>query len=313
MQLSNEYMKRKDDTMIKVHQLSKSFDGFLALNHLTMHVEKGNVYGLVGPNGAGKTTVIKHITGVLRQDSGKVLVKGEPVFDNVGVKDGLVYIPDDVFFFHSYTVRDMKKYYARIYPRWNEARYNHLKDVFGIDEKRRVARLSKGMKKQVAFWLGISAMPDIMVLDEPVDGLDPVMRRKVWSLLLQDVAEREMTVLISSHNLRELEDVCDHVGILHQGKVVLEKRLDDLKSDVHKIQVAFSGEMPQELLDTLKPMNCTEFGKVHLLIVRGEYEALTAEIEKYKPLLIDILPLTLEEIFIYELGGLGYEITDVIL
>lgn len=299
--------------MIKICNLTKKFDDFTALDNLNMHVPRGSVYGLVGPNGAGKTTVIKHIAGVMMQNEGDVFVSDNKIFENVDVKQKIVYIPDDVFFFPSYTIKDMKNFYKSVYPLWNEARFNHLAEVFDIDIGRRVQRLSKGMQKQVAFWLGICTMPELMILDEPVDGLDPVMRRKVWSLILQDVAERGTTVLISSHNLRELEDVCDHVGIMHQGKVVLEKRLDDIKSDVHKLQVAFNGEISDELVRELAPMHSSKYGSVTLMIIRGTREHIIETVSKYSPVLLDILPLTLEEIFIYELGGLGYEIKDVIL
>jgi len=299
--------------MIKVHNVSKSFGSFNALNGVNMNIRKGSVYGLVGPNGAGKTTIIKHLTGILVPDEGEIFVNGERVYENIPIKQGMVYIPDDLFFFSSYTIKDMARFYKEVYANWNEERFMHLQTVFNIDINRRVVRLSKGMQKQVAFWLGISTMPSVMILDEPVDGLDPVMRRKVWSLILQDVAERETTVLISSHNLRELEDVCDHVGIMHEGRIVLEKQMDEVKSDVHKLQVAFKGDISEELIDTLKPMHQTRYGSVNLLIVRGEKEKILSEIDKYSPLFIDLLPLTLEEVFIYELGGLGYEIQDVIL
>lgn len=299
--------------MIKICNLTKKFDNFTALDNMNMHVEKGCVYGLVGPNGAGKTTAIKHIAGVMMPDSGDVFISDSKVFENISVKQKMVYIPDDVFFFPSYTIKDMKNFYKSIYPLWNEERFSHLADVFGIDTNRRVQRLSKGMQKQVAFWLGICTMPEVMILDEPIDGLDPVMRRKVWSLILQDVAERGTTVLISSHNLRELEDVCDHVGIMHRGRVVLEKRLDDIKSDVHKLQVAFKDEISDELIRELAPMHISKYGSVTFMIVRGEREKIIEAAGRYSPVLLDILPLTLEEIFIYELGGLGYEIKDVIL
>lgn len=299
--------------MIKICNLTKKFDNFTALDNMNMHVEKGCVYGLVGPNGAGKTTAIKHIAGVMMPDSGDVFISDSKVFENISVKQKMVYIPDDVFFFPSYTIKDMKNFYKSIYPLWNEERFSHLADVFGIDTNRRVQRLSKGMQKQVAFWLGICTMPEVMILDEPIDGLDPVMRRKVWSLILQDVAERGTTVLISSHNLRELEDVCDHVGIMHQGRVVLEKRLDDIKSDVHKLQVAFKDEISDELIRELAPMHISKYGSVTFMIVRGAREKIIEAAGRYSPVLLDILPLTLEEIFIYELGGLGYEIKDVIL
>ncbi|MBE7026690.1 MAG: ABC transporter ATP-binding protein [Ruminococcaceae bacterium] len=299
--------------MIRICNLTKKFDDFVALDGLNMHVKKGSVYGLVGPNGSGKTTTIKHIAGVMMQNDGDVFITDSKVFENVAIKRKVIYIPDDVFFFPSYTIKDMKKFYKSVYPSWNEERFCRLADVFKIDINRRVQKLSKGMQKQVAFWLGISTMPDVMILDEPVDGLDPVMRRKVWSLILQDVAERETTVLISSHNLRELEDVCDHVGIMHNGRVVLEKQLDDIKSDVHKLQLAFKEKPGTELAEQLSPMHISEYGSVTLMIVRGQREQILECVNKYSPIVCDILPLTLEEIFIYELGGLGYEIKDVIL
>lgn len=299
--------------MIQVENLTKKFGDFTALDGLCMHVPQGCVYGLVGPNGAGKTTLIKHIVGVLRQDMGTVTVGGETLYENITCKQNVVYIPDDVFFYKSYTIKDMMKLYKSIYPRFNMERYEKLREVFGIDENKRVMRLSKGMQKQVAFWLGICTMPQLMVLDEPVDGLDPVMRRRVWNLILQDVAENQTTVLISSHNLRELESVCDHVGILHQGKIVIEKELDDIKSDVHKLQLAFKGDMPAALLEELKPMHTSTIGSVHLVIARGSLESLREKVAAYEPVIVDILPLTLEEVFIYELGGMGYEFKDILL
>lgn len=299
--------------MIRVENLTKTFGDFTALDNLCMHVPEGCVYGLIGPNGAGKTTLIKHIVGVLRQDAGDIAVGGENLYENIACKQNVVYIPDDVFFYKSYTIKDMKTLYKSIYPFFSEERYEKMKAVFGIDENKRVMRLSKGMQKQVAFWLGICTMPKLMVLDEPVDGLDPVMRRRVWNLILQDVAERKTTVLISSHNLRELESVCDYVGILHQGKIVIEKELDDIKSDVHKLQLAFRETFPEKLLEKLSPMHTATFGSVHMVIARGSLEKLQSVVSQYEPLIMDILPLTLEEVFIYELGGMGYAFEDILL
>ena len=202
--------------MIKGQGIAKSFGDFKAIRDLHIHVEKGSVYGLVGPNGAGKTTLIKMLNGIIRPDAGEIKIDGQAVWENEALKERLIYVSDDLYFFSMATLRDLAQLYAGIYPRWNARRFEKLKEAFPIEEKRRLIRLSKGMQKQVAFWLGLCAMPDVMILDEPVDGLDPVMRRQVWSLMLQDVAEREMTVLVSSHNLRELEDVCDHVGILNR-------------------------------------------------------------------------------------------------
>ena len=188
-----------------------------------------------------------------------------------------------------------------------------MKKVFKIDEKRKIRKLSKGMQKQVAFWLGICAQPEVMILDEPVDGLDPVMKRNVWSLLLSDVAQRGTTVLISSHNLRELEDVCDHVGIMYNGKVVLQKALDDVKGNIHKIQLAFSDKFPDALGEKLEILHKSEFGSITTLICKGSHEDIRSEIDRFKPVISDILPLTLEEVFIYELGGMGYEFKNILL
>ena len=299
--------------MIKVSNVTKTFDGFKALDEMSLEVKKGSVYGLVGPNGAGKTTIIKNICGIYTPDSGEIRINNEAVFENTDIKNKVIYISDELFFFSTYSIKDTAKLYSKIYPDWSWERYENMKEVFKIDEKRKVRRLSKGMQKQVAFWLGICTKPDVMILDEPVDGLDPVMRRNVWSLVLSDVAENGTTVLISSHNLRELEDVCDHVGIMFNGKVVLQKSLDDMKGNIHKMQIAFKDEMPQELLNNLDILHSTEFGSVTTMIVKGNSEEIKELASGYKPLILDILPLTLEEVFIYELGGMGYEFENILL
>ncbi len=280
---------------------------------LVYRFKKSSIYGLVGSNGAGKTTLLKIIAGLYRQQKGQVKINGENVFENVDVKLKTIFIPDELYFFTQYSINDMAKYYQTIYPTWNDERFIKLKDAFKIDKKKRITSLSKGMQRQVAFWLALSTMPDVLILDEPIDGLDPVMRKKVKNLIIQDVAEREMTVFISSHNLRELEDICDHIGIIHQGKMVLQKDLDDLKSDVHKIQVAFKNEIPQNLLEEENILHKEQRGSVLVLIMRGEKESVLSRLTKYNPVILDILPLTLEEIFIYEMGGVGYEVQDIIL
>lgn len=298
--------------MIEIKGLKKSFDGFLALNGVDSHVNKGSVYGLVGPNGAGKTTLIKHLTGILIPDEGSVTIDGQPVFENVKIKSRIAYIPDDIYFFPQATILDMKKYYKSIYPVFDEDRFTKLQEVFPIDPKKRLKRLSRGMQKQAAFWLGICLRPDIMILDEPVDGLDPVMRRKVWSVLLQDVAERDMTVFVSSHNLRELEDVCDHVGIMHEGKIILERSLSEIQNNIVKLQLAFEGEIPEEI-NKLDILSRQSSGRILILIVRGERQSILEHVNKLRPLLVDALPLSLEEIFIYELGGMNYAVKNIIL
>ena len=300
--------------MIKINDVVKTFDGFRALDGLTMQVEKGSIYGLVGPNGAGKSTILRHITGVYRPDSGEILVDGQPVYENPAVKSRLFSIPDELYYFTSASTRDMMKFYRGIYPNFSMERYEALKDAFAaVDEKHPIRRLSKGMQKQSAFWLALCCQPDLLVLDEPVDGLDPVMRRQVWSLLMSDVAQRGTTVLVSSHNLRELEDVCDHVGILSRGKVLLQRSLTDLQDNVVKMQVVFdSPDLPQ-LPPELELLHASQIGRVHTLIIRGSAAHVKSVLAGCHPILMDALPLTLEEIFIYELGGEDYEVRDIVL
>ena len=275
-------------------------------------MEKGSVYGLVGPNGAGKTTLIKNMAGVFIPDSGSITIDRQQVYENVAAKSRMFYIPDEIYFFPQASILDMKKYYKSIYPSFDEVRFQRLQEVFPINPKKNLKRFSRGMQKQAAFWLGICVRPDIMLLDEPVDGLDPVMRRKVWSVLLQDVADRGMTVFVSSHNLRELEDVCDHVGIMHEGKVILERSLTELQNNIIKLQVAFDGEFPEEV-NKLSILNWQQSGRIWILIVRGDRDKIIAQINKFNPLLVDALPLSLEEIFIYELGGMDYAVKNIVL
>ena len=295
--------------MIEVKNVTKKFDSFLALDDLSLNVEKGSVYGLVGPNGSGKTTIMKAIAGIYKVDSGDISIDGKKSFENVEVKNKTIYISDELYFFNNFTIKQMSNFYKRVYSDWDQARFNKLKDVFNIDINRNANRLSKGMKKQVAIWLAVSAKPDVLILDEPLDGLDPVMRRKVLNILMQDVADRNLTVMISSHNLRELEDICDHVGIISNGKLVLQRKLDDMKSETHKVQLAFKdGVFPKELEDKFNVLNKSQLGQVYSVILNGDKEKIEKEINKYKPLVFDMIPLTLEEIFIYELGGKDYEI-----
>ena len=298
--------------MIEVRDLTKKFDGFTALDAATLTVPKGSVYGLVGPNGAGKSTIIRHLTGIYRQDAGAVEIDGQNVWENAPLKARIAAIPDDWYFFPQANIRDMMRFYKGFYPNFSAERYEKLKEVFSIDEKRQIRRLSKGMQKQVAFWLALSAMPDYLILDEPVDGLDPVMRRQVWSLMMGDVSERGTTVLVSSHNLRELEDVCDHVGIMDHGKVLLERSLVQLQDNMVKLQVVFKdgGEtVPPEL----PVLHASRIGRVHTLIMRMNAEEAMQRVAVYEPLLVDAIPLTLEEIFIYELGGADYAVKDIVL
>lgn len=298
--------------MIEVKNLVKQFDGFRALDSVDMHVKKGAIYGLVGPNGAGKSTLIRHLTGVYRQDAGEVKIAGETVYENPAVKEKFGYIPDDLFYFVSANTYEMKRFYQGMYPKFDDKLFFKLMEFFPtIDPKKNIRSLSKGMQKQVAFWLAVCIRPELLILDEPVDGLDPVMRRQVWSIIMADVAETGSTVLVSSHNLRELEDVCDHVGIMHQGKIMIERSLSELQGSVCKIQVAFQAEM-SKLPENFEVLHMSNTGRVYTLIVKGNPKDAKEQLEKMNPMLIDLLPLTLEEIFIYELGGVDYEVKDIL-
>ena len=302
------------EAMIEARNVVKAFDGFRALDGLTMTVPRGSIYGLVGPNGAGKSTLLRHVTGIYRQDSGSVLLEGNPIYENPAAKARIASIPDELYYFLSASTRDMMRFFKGFYPRFDGARYEALKDVFTtINEKQPIRRLSKGMQKQAAFWLALCCRPDVLVLDEPVDGLDPVMRRQVWGLLMGDVAEHGTTVLVSSHNLRELEDVCDHVGILSRGRVLIERSLSDLQENLVKMQVVFQEKEMPRMPEDLQILHVSRVGRIHTLIVRGGATEVTNRLAAFGPILLEALPLTLEEIFIYELGGEDYAVRDLVL
>ena len=293
--------------MLELRNITKTFGDFKALDDLSMTVPKGTVYGLVGPNGAGKSTAIRCMVGVYRPDCGEVLMEGAGVYENPALKTRIGYIPDDIFYFPSATLEEMRRFYKGLYPDFDDDLFQRLYEIFDLPRKTPIRRFSKGMQKQAAFHLAICCRPDVLILDEPVDGLDPVMRRQVMSLILSDVAERGTTVLISSHNLRELEDVCDHVGIMDHGKMLLEKSLADMQGNTHKLQMV--GTPPE----SLKILHESASGRLNTYIVRGSASEIAAAAEAVSPVYFDVLPLSLEEIFIYELGGVNYEVKNIIL
>ena len=293
--------------MLELKNISKTFGKCKALDGLSMTVPRGSVYGLVGPNGAGKSTAIRLMTGIYRPDSGSVTMEGLPVYENPVSKMRIGYIPDDIFYFPSATMEEMRAFYRGIYPQFDEELYEKLFDVFQLPRKSPIRKLSKGMQKQAAFHLTICTRPEMLILDEPVDGLDPVMRRQVWSLILSDVASSGTTVLISSHNLRELEDICDYVGIMDHGRMLLERSLADMQGSTHKLQMV--GDVPEDL-DILHE---SQTGRLKTLIVRGDAREISRKVSAAAPVYFDVLPLSLEEIFIYELGGVNDEIKNILL
>ncbi len=293
--------------MLELKNVTKKFGDFKALDSLSMTVPKGAVYGLVGPNGAGKSTAIRCLTGIYRPEEGRIAMEGAPVFENMAMKSRIGYIPDDIFYFPSATLEEMRKFYRKIYPRFDDELFDRLQQVFNLPLKGQLRRFSKGMQKQAAFHLTICTRPDLLVLDEPVDGLDPVMRRQVAGLILSDVAQRGTTVLISSHNLRELEDICDHVGIMDHGRMLLERSLADMQGATHKLQIV--GPIPEGL----EILHESTSGRLRTLVVRGSAEEIGAKAAAAAPAYYDVLPLSLEEIFIYELGGVNYEVKNIVL
>ena len=293
--------------MLEMKNVVKTFGHVKALDNLSLTVPKGAVYGLVGPNGAGKSTAIRHLTGIYRPDSGDVTLEGVPVFENPGAKGRIGYIPDDVFYYPGATLEEMRKFYKGIYPKFDDDLFARLHEIFQLPSNTPIRRYSKGMQKQAAFHLTMCIHPEVLILDEPVDGLDPVMRRQVMSVILADVAEHGTTVLISSHNLRELEDVCDHVGIMDKGRMLLERSLADMQGNTHKLQIV--GDTPEGL----EILHESASGRLKTLIVRGQAWEISTKAAAAKPAYYDLLPLSLEEIFIYELGGVNYAVQDILL
>ena len=296
--------------MIQATGVVKQYGSFRALDGLSLTVPKGSVYGLVGPNGAGKSTLIRCITGAFRPEQGEITLEGENVWENPRVKARMAHIPDEIFFYPQSNLTDLQRFYAGFYPGFDKELWGRLEPVFQLPRKTPLRRFSKGMQKQAAFWLALACRPEVLILDEPVDGLDPMMRRQVWQLLLGDVAQNGTTVLVSSHNLRELEDVCDRVGILDKGRMLLERSLSDLQENMAKIQMVPGENGAPQGLDVLHE---SRSGRLLTLVVRGRPEEIRERVAAAQPVYFDLLPLSLEEIFIYELGGISDKVRNMVL
>jgi len=301
--------------VIEIKQLSKIFEGEHAVEEVSLTVHKGSIFGLLGSNGAGKTTLLKTVAGIYRADRGQVLLEGQPIYEHPESKQRMIFLADQPYFFAQTSIQQMAVFYRAMYPNWDEQRFRQLAQAFKtIPLKRKLHRLSKGMQRQASLWLALSCKPDVLILDEPIDGLDPVMRRQVKNLIFQEVADRELTVIISSHNLREIEDMCDHVGIMHQGRLLIEKELDDLKAASHKIQIAFRDPRHEQAISGLLDiLHKEERGSVGTYIIKGTVERITEVVQAYQPYVFDVLPMTLEEIFIYEMGDAGYDVQTLLL
>jgi len=302
--------------MIKAVNTAKTFDGTPALTDLNLCVQKGSIYGLIGVNGAGKTTVINLLAGILKPDAGEITIDGEPVYDNPSVKGRVGLIPDALWFPAGSTLKSLSGICGRLYENWDKEKFAEMVNLFHLNTEKHLRSFSKGMKKQAAFALALAARPDYLLLDEPIDGLDPLVRKAVLGCIIDDVAERQMSVLVSSHNLRELEGFCDSVGILHRGKMKLQRDLDEIKRTMNKVQISFGQkDCPEGLTDSLHIVKRERKGSLELWIVREPLEKIkeAVSVSREKPVVFDILPLTLEEIFIYELGGEDDEISQILI
>lgn len=298
--------------MITAKELTKKFDSFTALNALNCSIREGCIYGMVGSNGAGKSTLLRLISGIYKADGGTIEIDGQNVYDNNELKNKLVFVPDELYFLPRASMNRMSKLYASIYERFSFERFNELTRAFRLDPKANIGTFSKGMKRQAATILALSCNADYILFDETFDGLDPVMRNLVKNLLYNDVMERNVTAVITSHSLRELEDTCDQLSLLHKGGIIFESDIDNLKTSLFKVQVAFSGDYDKSRFEGIDMLSFTKHGSVASIIVRGDREETTAKIKAMEPILYEILPLSLEEVFVYEMGALGYEFSDVL-
>ncbi len=299
--------------MIEAKNLTKRFGDLMAVDHINAQIRDGSVFGLIGTNGAGKSTFLRMLSGILKPDEGSVTIDGKEVFEDVAVKSRFFYISDDQYFFSNSTPEQLMKFYMGVYPKFNKNRFIHLMDSFELDRKRKINTFSKGMKKQVSVICGVCAGTDYLFCDETFDGLDPVMRQTVKSIFIGDMEERNLTPIIASHNLRELEDICDHVGLLHKGGILLSKDLEDMKLNIHKLQCVLVPGMNVADLKDLDIIHADSRGSLCTLTVRGIREEIKARMEQYHPIFAEIIPLSLEEIFISETEVAGYDIKKLIL
>ncbi len=300
--------------MIELLNLEKSFDDIKAVNRVSLNILDGEVFGLVGTNGAGKSTILRIISGVIKPDAGIVLVDKRPVYDNPDVKRDIFYISDDQYFLPNATPEEMATFYENIYPGFDKLRFHKLCTGFGLDAKRRINTFSKGMKKQVSILLGICSGTKYLLCDETFDGLDPVVRQGVKSLFAGEMTDRGMTPVIASHNLRELEDICDHIGLLHQGGVILSEDIEDMKIKMQKVQCVFASEEDEKkALEGLNVLLHETRGRLHTITIRGEREEVEAAFSRGNPIFFEVLALSLEEIFISETEVVGYDIRKFVL
>ena len=298
--------------MIGANNVTKKFDNFTALDGISCKIESGCIYGLVGSNGAGKSTFLRVLAGVYRADKGSVTIDGEPIYENPSVKKKILLVPDDLYFLPGASMLRMKKLYKAVYPDFDDKRFSELADCFGLDIKKNLNTFSKGMRRQAATVLTLSARPEYIFFDETFDGLDPIMRNVVKRLICEDILDRSATAIITSHSLRELEDTCDQLSLLHKGGLVFESDIQNLKTSLFKVQIAFDHEYDESKFTGMDILKFTKRGSVSNIILRGDRDLTAAALSSMKPTLLDVLPLSLEEVFTYEMEALGYKFSDML-
>ncbi len=303
---------------ISIRNITKTFGNVRSLDDVTATIRQGSIFGLIGSNGAGKSTLLRIMAGIYSPDSGSVSYDGEDIWENTARKQDIVYLSDDQFFFNHGTIEDMARYYKQMYINWSDEKYTYLRSVFNLETDRKIATFSKGMQKQASVLLALSCRPKYLLCDETFDGLDPVMRQFVKRLLAEEVADGTMTPVIASHNMRELEDICDHIGLLHKGGILFDREVDAMKTEIHKVQMVLPGKEPDlgsfrtPEGKSLHVVSYKKSGSVLNLILRGSREEAEAAVKAKDPVFYELLPLTLEEIFICEMEEKGYDFSGII-
>lgn len=292
--------------MIALKNIKKSFDNKLVLENINWDIPKGSIYGLVGPNGAGKSTLLRLMSGVLSPDAGQITLEGAIVYDNPSAKKKIMFVPDDPFFLTQSSLKEMKKFYQIFYSTFNEAMYQKLLNHFKLNENDKITDFSKGMKRQASVILALSCDPEVLLLDEAFDGLDPVMRLMFKRLITDELMNRQITVVISSHNLRELEDICDSIALLDHNTISIQDEVENIRSNYHKLQIGYSKEQAADVFNELKPLHLEQRGHVYLMVAKGDISSIRTLIESTQPILLEEIPITMEEVFVYEMEAKGY-------
>lgn len=298
--------------MLDIQHITMYYDDLKSLDDITFSVNDGSIFGLIGSNGSGKSTLLRLFAGILSPKEGQIKWNGQPIYENIPVKESIVYLSDEQYFIPHATVRDMRKLYESVYPDFSLETYTKLRTLFDLDENRKISTFSKGMKKQTSVMLGIASRPKLLLCDETFDGLDPVVRQAVKRVLIEQSAENGTTTIIASHNLREMEDICDTIALLHRGKLLFERELDDMKLTLHKVQAVFHEEIDKERLSPLPILSFEKRGNLVTFVARAEESEINRVLSQLSPVYSENVPLTLEEIFINEMEEIGYDVGNIL-